>query len=382
MSGSVTADVVVLGGGVIGLSVAWRSAQRGLSVVVVDPAPGSGASGTAAGMLAPVTELHYAERALLDLTVESARRYPDFAAELTDRTGVDVGYRRTGTVSVAWDAADLAALRDLRAFQLDAGLDVDLLTGAELRRLEPHLSPGLPGGTFAVDDHQVEPARLLDALFAAAAAAGVRIERQRAERVLVRTDRVVGATLADGRELRADRTVLACGAWSRLDGLPAEALPPVRPVKGQTLHLRGAPGLLDHVVRGAVRGVPVYLVPRDDGRMVVGASSEDAGFDTRARAGAVFELLRDAQALVPAVAELELVEVRTSLRPGTPDNAPLVGPGSVEGLVVATGHYRNGVLLAPVTADGVATLLADGELPPIWDRCRPDRFAAARSGSP
>jgi glycine oxidase len=367
-------DVLVVGGGVIGLAIAWRTAQRGLSVTVVDPEPGAGASGTAAGMLAPVTEAHYTERGLLDLSLDSAARYPRFVEELEAATGRDVGYRRCGTVSVAWDAADLAALNDLHNFQQSLGLDVELLTGFELRRLEPHLSPGLPGGVLTGTDHQVDPGELVAALMAAGAAAGVRRCPQRVRRVVVERDRAIGARLDDGQVVGADRTVVATGAWSRLDGIPPGVMPAVRPIKGQTVRLRGEPGVLRHVVRGSVRGAPVYLVPRADGRVVLGASSEEAGFDLRTRAGAVYELLRDAQALVPAVAEMELTDLRTSLRPGTPDNAPLVGPTSLEGLVVATGHYRNGVLLAPVTADGVATLLADGSLPAGWSCFDPGRF--------
>jgi len=370
-------DVAVVGGGVIGLAVAWRSAQRGASVRLIDPEPGSGASGVAAGMLAPVTELHYAERALLDLTLASAEAYPEFVAELERVTGLDVGYRQCGTVSVGWMGSDLAALRDLADFQRGLGLSVDVLSAAELRRLEPLLAPGLPGGVFVRGDHQVDPPRLVAALHAAAIDAGVEIVAQPAVALVHRGGAVTGVRLGDGTELPAGQTVLAAGAWSALIELPVDVPLPVRPVKGQTLHLYGEPGLLTHVVRGDVRGAPVYLVPRDDGRLVIGASSEEAGFDVRPRAGVVHDLLRDAQALLPAVAELELGEVRTGLRPGTPDNAPLLGRIGVDGLVVATGHHRNGVLLAPVTAEGIAELLLSGTTPPAWSPFDPLRFADA-----
>jgi glycine oxidase len=193
-------------------------------------------------------------------------------------------------------------------------------------------------------------------------------------------DAVTGVRLGDATGLPAGETVLAAGAWSTLIDLPGDVGLPVRPVKGQTLHLHGEPGLLTHVVRGDVRGAPVYLVPRDDGRLVIGASSEEAGFDLRPRAGVVHDLLRDAQALVPAVAELELVEVRTGLRPCTPDNAPLLGRAGIDGLVIATGHHRNGVLLAPVTADGIAELVVSGTTPSAWSPFDPLRFAAAEAG--
>jgi glycine oxidase len=374
-------DVIVVGGGVIGLAVAWRCAQRGLGVAVVDPAPGSGASRTAAGMLAPVTELHYEGAELLALNVESARRYPDFAAELTATTGIDVGYRACGTVQAAWDAADLAELRALHDFQATLGVTSQLLTGGELRDAEPALAAGLPGGLYAAGDHQVDNRRLHAALLAAAGAAGVELIEDRVAEVDTRGDRVVGAALAGGARMAAGTVVIAAGAWSRqLGGLPPGAAPLVRPVKGQTVRLRGPEDLLRHVVRGAVRGSPVYLVPRADGEIVLGASSEEAGFDVRPRAGAVYELLRDAQTLVPELSEVEFVEVSTGLRPGSPDNAPLLGPGALPGLVLATGHYRNGILLAPVTGDEIATLVVDGHVTPAIAAFDPrrDRTEAVR----
>ncbi len=385
-------DIVVVGAGVIGLSAAWRCAQRGLSVTVLDPRPGSGASWTAAGMLAPVTELHYEGRALLALNRESAARYPRFVAELTELTGLPVGYARCGTVQAAWDTADLAALRDLHAFQAALGVESRMLTARELREAEPGLAAGLPGGLWAADDHQIDNRLLHAALREAAAAAGVREVPGRVAGWLLDGDRVTGVRTGDGRRVSAGITVLAAGAWSATVGgaagstagrvagsLPPGALPPVRPIKGQTLRLRGPAGLLAHVVRGAVRGSPVYLVPRADGELVVGASSEEAGFDLSPRAGAVYELLRDAQLLVPALGEVRFEEVSTSVRPGSPDNLPMIGPSVLEGLIVATGHYRNGILLAPLTADAVADL-ATGR-PPGTDltACDPWRFARSEA---
>lgn len=377
------ADVLVVGAGVIGLAVAWRCRQRGLSVTVVDPAPGSGASRTAAGMLAPVTELHYGEQPLLRLNLASAARYPAFAAELQEVTGRSIGYRRTGTAVAAWDAADLAALRDLAGFAGSLGQPVRTLTGRELRALVPGIAPGLPGGLLAPDDHQVDNRRLHAALLAAATGAGARAVDAPVARIDLAGERVRGVTLADGTALAAGAVVLAAGAHSgRIAGLPDAARPRVHPVKGQTLRLRmPAATMPPLILRGAVKGVPVYLVPRAPdagqgaGELVIGASTEEAGFDCTPRAGAVYELLRDAQSLLPAVSEAELVEVSTGLRPGSPDNAPLIGPGGVDGLVVATGHYRNGVLLTPVTGDGVATLLAGGDLPPELVAFHPERRA-------
>jgi len=374
-----SADVVVVGAGLIGLAIAWRTAQRGLTVTVLDPRPGAGASAAAAGMLAPVTELHYGENALLALNLASSDRFGAWSAELLELTGRDIGYRRCGTVVAAWDAADLAALRDLQAFQNELGLDAELLTSRQLRELEPAVAPGLPGGLLAAGDHQVDPVSLHTALHEAGTAAGVRWQRHRAVAAVISGGAVTGVDLDNGEHIACGRLVLAGGAWIReLAGLPPEVLPPVRPVKGQTLHLRSdSAGLIGHVVRGSVRGSPVYLVPRDDGRVVVGASSEEVGFDTRPRAGAVYELLRDAQTLLPQVSELHLEHVATGLRPGSPDNAPIIGPTEMAGLVVAGGHFRNGVLLTPITGDAVAEVLADGTVPPELRAFSPQRFAVA-----
>jgi glycine oxidase len=376
-------DVLVVGAGVIGLGIAWRCAQRGLAVTVVDPDPGSGASSAAAGMLAPVTELHFGEAPLLALGVESAARYPSFVEELTQASGREVGYRPCGTVVAGWDAADLAGLRDLQRYAAGLGRRMDLLTGRELRAAVPALAAGLPGGLLAPDDHQVDNRLLHAALQAAATRAGVRLIRARAEQLTSRAERATGVICDSGERLTAQVVVLAAGAWSgQLRGVPEGALPPVRPVKGQTLRLRlpGAP-VLGRIVRGSVQGSAVYVVPRAGGELVLGASSEEAGFDLRPRAGAVYELLRDAQALLPLLGEAELTEISTSVRPGSPDNAPIVGRTRLDGLIAATGHYRNGILLTPVTADAVSALIVDGQLPPNFAPFTPDRFTPDRPRS-
>ncbi|MET9014716.1 glycine oxidase ThiO [Streptomyces olivaceoviridis] len=377
-----TSDVLVIGGGIIGLVTAWRAAQRGLATAVVDPEPGGGAAQVAAGMLAAVTELHYGEETLLALNLESARRYPAFAAELSELTGHDLGYRRCGTLAVALDADDRAHLRELHALQQRSGLASEWLSGRECRRLEPMLAPGVRGGLRVDGDHQIDPRRLAAALVAACERAGVVFHRAWAERLDVVRDRAAGVTTADGTALRADRVVLAAGSLSgRLAGVPDELLPPVRPVKGQVLRLtvprRYAP-FLSRTVRAVVRGGQVYLVPRENGELVVGATSEELGWDTTVTAGGVYELLRDAHELVPGITELPLTETRAGLRPGSPDNAPLLGPSGLAGLLLATGHYRNGVLLTPVTGDVLAHALVTGELPQEARPFTPRRFGTAR----
>ncbi|MEV5103653.1 glycine oxidase ThiO [Streptomyces massasporeus] len=380
-STSASTDVLVIGGGIIGLVTAWRSAQRGFTTAVVDPEPGGGAAQVAAGMLAAVTELHYGEQTLLGLNLASARRYPDFAAELTELTGQDLGYRRCGTLAVALDADDRAHLRELHALQQQSGLESQWLSGRECRRLEPMLAPGVRGGLRVDGDHQIDPRRLAGALVAACERAGVVFHRTWAERLTVVRDRAAGVVLADGTAAAAGQVVLAGGSLSgRLAGVPQDVLPPVRPVKGQVLRLtmprRHGP-FLSRTVRAVVRGSHVYLVPRASGELVVGATSEELGWDTTVTAGGVYELLRDAHELVPGITELPLTETRAGLRPGSPDNAPLLGPTGLEGLLLATGHYRNGVLLTPVTGDAMAHILATGELPEEARPFTPKRFTPA-----
>lgn len=375
-------DVLVVGGGIIGLVTAWRAAQRGLRTAVVDPEPGGGAAQVAAGMLAAVTELHYgeAEQTLLGLNVESARRYPAFAAELSEATGLDLGYRACGTLAVALDSDDRAHLRELHALQHKSGLDSEWLSGRECRRLEPMLAPSVRGGLRVDGDHQIDPRRLAKALVAACELAGVQFHRQWAERLTVVRDAARGVVLADGTGLDADQVVLAGGSLSgRLAGVPDDVLPPVRPVKGQVLRLAVpkvyAP-FLSRTVRAVVRGGNLYLVPRVNGELVVGATSEELGWDTTVTAGGVYELLRDAHELMPGITELPLTETRAGLRPCSPDNAPILGPTALPGLLLATGHYRNGVLLTPVTGDSMAHVLATGELPEVARPFTPRRFDA------
>jgi glycine oxidase len=348
-----------------------------MHVVVVDPDPGRGASWVAGGMLAPVTEVHYTEEALVALTLAAARRWPSFVAELEAATGCDIGYRTSGTLVVDSDDGDRAWSDELYRFQLSLGLDVERLNARAVRELEPNISPGVRSGLLAKGDHQVQTRRFVSALLAAVAGRGVQCRRTAVTAVDIAGGSVSGVHSGEG-EIRAPVVVLAAGCWSgSVAGMPAGVLPPVRPVKGQILRLSGDAGrpLLRRSVRGLVSGSSVYLVPRADGTVVVGATVEERGFDTTVTAGAVYELLRDAHRVVPGVTELELVEARAGLRPGSPDNAPIVGASAVAGLVIATGHYRNGILLSPLTADTVAAVAAGEEPPAEMAPFTPARFA-------
>lgn len=377
-----TRDVIVVGGGLIGLSVAWRSSVAGLRVAVIDDAPGSGASHVAAGMLAPVTEVAYGEEPLLKLGIASAQRWPSFAAELEAAAGTSVGYRADGTLLVGADGDDVRALEELQGFQLELGLDVERLTARRCREREPLLSPRVRGGLLAADDHQVDPRATMAALLRACDEAGVERIADRVAAIEHDGRRVHGVRLVSGRTVTAPQTVVCAGWWSgSIEGLPDGVAPPVRPVKGQLVVLRGVEpdGVVTATVRGLVHGRSVYLVPRADGRLVVGATQEERGPETTVTAGGVRQLLDDAATIVPGIDELELVETLAGLRPGTPDNRPIIGRASMEGLLFAAGHHRHGVLLAPVTADAIAALLAGGEPDRTVAVARPERDSIRRA---
>jgi glycine oxidase len=369
-------DVLVVGAGVIGLAIGWRAAQQRLRTLVLEAGrPARGATHAAAGMLAPVTEATYGEERLLTLNLEAARRYPDFVGELEQETGAAIGYRACGTLTVALDRDEAELLKRLHEFHVSLGLDADWLPGRECRRLEPGLAPGVLGGIRSSLDHQVSPRALAGALVVALERAGGELRADAPVAALtLSSDRVAGVVLESGETVTAESVVVAAGWRSgELGGLPPDAQVPVRPVKGQIVRLRGdarAP-IAERVV-----GTPeVYIVPRGDGRVIVGATVEERGADTTVTAGGVLELLRSAYAALPGIAELELVEATAGLRPAAPDNAPIVGAGALDGLFWATAHWRNGILLAPVTADAAADVLIGGHLPEIFEPFSPVRFS-------
>lgn len=337
----------MVGGGIIGLAVAWRCQRRGLRVTVWDGDADDAAWYAAAGMLAPAGETSFGQEALTALMIESSARWPAFAAELQRETGIDVGLGAHGTLAVALTGDDLAEARRLWAYREEHGLKVHRLPPSEVRDREPALSPRLRGGAHIPDDQQVDPRRVVAALRTALGPAVVR--RRTAE-------------------IPPGPVVVAAGlGTAALTGLP------VRPVKGLVLRLRGEPGLLRHVVVGHVDGRHVYLVPRADGEIVVGATQEERA-DTTVTAGSVLDLLRPATELVPELAECELTETVVRHRPATPDNAPLLGRTRGD-VIVAAGHHRNGVLLAPVTADLIADLVVTGRPDPLLEAFAPGRFA-------
>jgi glycine oxidase len=369
-------DLAVIGGGPIGLSAAWRAAQSGMRVTVLDAGEPLAAWRAAAGMLAPVTEAEYGDE-LLAFGLRSSEQWPAFAAELAEASGRDPAYRDSGTLAVARDRDEAEELEREHAFQRSQGLAAERLRPTQARRAEPALAPNVRLALDVPGDRAVDPRALVAALAEAARRAGAELrEGVRVERVVREGDRVTGVALAGGEVLRAGQVLVAAGAWSaHLDGLPDAARVPVRPVKGQVLRLRdpAGPGLLTR----SLRTRHAYLVPRTDGRYVLGATMEERGWDLTPTAGGLFELLRDMSEVLPGVLELELEEVRVGPRPCTPDNLPAIGRGVLDGLVWATGHHRNGVLLTPVTADLLLGALEGRPLPGWAQPAAADRFTSA-----
>ncbi len=430
-------DAVFVGGGVIGLASAWRAARGGARVCVLERAePPAGATNVAAGMLAPVGELSFGEPDLLAMMLAAAELWPDFVAELEAASGEGTGYQRNGALVLALDRDEAGELRRRHELQQELGLETEWLTPRRCRELEPGLATNFVGGVHAPGDASVDPRRLALALATALREAGGEL-RTGTEVVdgLWNGERLVGVRTAlssahtraaaqngagghdasdpstepvdlgspvgdqplqadvhaagvdpsartrhgddlmQTLDVHADAVVLCNGAWAgQTDWLPEEARPPVRPVKGEVIELRVREGEPPAAGRN-IASERIYLVPRDDGRLIVGATQEERGFDVTVTAGGVHELLREAYRVLPDVAEMELAGTIAGLRPGSPDNLPIVGRGAVEGLVLATGHFRNGILLAPITADAVAAILAGNEPPAAMAKADPSRPA-------
>jgi glycine oxidase len=332
-------------------------------------------------MLAACAEAEPGEEALVTLGRASQARWPAFAAELKQASGVDVGLRSEGTLVVALTSDDQARLGHQLVFQQKLGLPLQWITAAETRRREPHLAGKLAGAVFSPEDTQVDNRKLAAALRIAAEAAGASISEHQAVKTISNdAGRVDGIVLADGRKVAADVVVLAAGAWSRsIDGLAPELRPPVRPIKGQMLALRMDPTapLLTNVVWAP----GAYLVPRLDGRLLVGATVEEKGYDTSLTAGGILTLLEAAWRVVPAVEELPIDEMWVGHRPGSRDDAPILGTGLIDGLIYATGHHRNGILLTPITADAIAELVLEGAADPAIRPFSIERFGSLRAAA-
>jgi glycine oxidase len=366
-------NVAVIGGGVIGLSVAWQLARRGREVTVFDKdRAGRGASWVAAGMLAPVSEFGFENEDFLQFGRRSLEMFPQFLEELAADGGETVEIDTRGTIVVGFHRDDTERIRRIYSFRQDRGLPVQWMTGSEARELEPLLSPKAASAMWIPEDHQIDNRRLVDALKAAFVTTGGRLEEGAAVTAIRDESGRCTGVVTDEEEYAAGTTVLAAGCWSGgIGNIPDRLAPKVRPVKGQIVSLR-----TDDTFGFArvIRAPDAYILPKGDGRVLIGATEEEMGFDTTPTAGPVMRLIERAWEAVPSIYDLSIDEIVAGLRPGTRDHEPLIGESGMDGLVFATGHYRHGILLAPVTAYVVAGMILEGETPDYVLPFSPVRF--------
>lgn len=372
-------EIIIIGGGVIGLGIGWQLTKSGVSVTIYDSGEaGRAASWAAAGMLAPLAEAHTEEPELLKLGCASLVLYPQWVTELESDAEMSVGFRDEGTHIVGLESDDTHQLKHLYQAQQQLGLDVNWLSGGEVREIESALSPRVSAAIQCESDYQVDNRLMVTALKSAYLRnGGVLHENNPIEKIHVEDCQVQGIETREGF-LRGDIVILSAGCWSsQIDGIPDSIRPPVRPVKGQMMALQMEDGITINSVIRTVRArypTDVYLVPRTDGRLIIGATSEEMGYDTRLTVGGMFELLRGAWEVVPGVYELPILESWAGLRPGSRDNAPILGKTPVENLIYATGHYRNGILLSPITAYEISKLVLSDETSDVIRPFQLDRF--------
>ncbi len=365
--------IIIVGAGVIGLSIGRELVHAGKQVLIYDrDEAGRGASWTAGGMLAPDAELGFEEMDLYRFSRESLDRWPAYAASIEQESGQSIKFRTEGTLIVADDQDSAKRLRRLYDFQKEQGCEVEWLSGAEARAQEPYLAPRLVAAVYAPKDYQVENRSLLQALKKIFVEAGGILHEHTPVQRLIPDEQTPSIVTESGDRVEADKVILAAGAWSRkLEGLEPEARPPVRPVKGQMIELRvKVPFDLTHVIRGS----GAYLIPKGDGRLLVGATSEEMGFDMHVTAGGLFRMLEGAWEIVPGIEDLDVTDMWVGLRPASRDHAPLLGNSSAPGIIFATGHYRHGILLTPITAQEIAHLVLQGETSKWIELCSPLRF--------
>lgn len=366
--------VVIVGAGAIGLSIGWMLSRSGTDVLVLDrDRAGRQTSWLSAGMLAPETELGFEQEALYEFGRESMNRWPEFVKNLEADSGQHVDYRTEGILHVASDRDEAEALQRQYQFQLAQGLDVTWMSGAEAREIEPFLAPRLPAAVYSKSDHQVDNRLLVEALAVAFQKKGGVLRENAEVRAIEATQGGVGLVLGEGEKISAEKVILAAGAWSRaIDGIERALRPAVRPVKGQMIQLRMEPPFeLKHVVWGR----RAYLTPKSSGRLLLGATVEERGFDTTVTAGGLYTLLEAGWRLVPGIYDLEVTETWAGLRPGSRDNEPILGDAGVPGVIYATGHFRNGILQIPITASEISKMILTGETSAWLKPFSPQRFA-------
>lgn len=365
--------IVVVGGGVIGLGIAGELASDHDVVVFERGEFAREASHAAAGMLGPIMEVEYNEPEQLSLNQASHERYPEFIEELEDETGVDTGFRTDGTFMVASSPSEIEEMDRLFEYQRRIGLDVERIPVEKCREIEPRISNYVSKAIYTKSDYQVDNRRLCDALLARCERRGVRLrDHDPVDEVIIEQGHVQGIKTSE-EQMEADLCVMAAGAWSsQIDGLSDEDRMPIRPVKGQALSVAlSDPPEIEHVVRGP----STYCVPKQDGRMVIGSTMEEEGYDKRSTAGGVLDLLHKAYEILPFIYENELLETWANVRPASRDSLPVIGPSRrTENLVFATGHYRNGILLTPITIQLLSQWIQDREVPELMEPFLPHRY--------
>jgi|MDTC01.3.fsa_nt_gb glycine oxidase len=376
MSQTLESDVAVIGAGIIGSTIAWEACRAGLRVVRVSQPRSGSATHAAGGMLTPSAEAEGLEPSLIELACESCQRYPAFIQALENAAQQSSGYHPTGTLLLAVNRDQLSDLEHLEKFQASLGLKISRPTIRELRELEPNLTPRIAGGLYAQSEHHINPRQLQATLEQALERANtLHLSNTQTIELIEQSGNILGleATSSDGvtTRIHARSVVAADGVWTnQIPGL--EGLLPLRPIKGQYLRLRGEP-----LINRTVRTPDVYLVPREDGEIYIGATSEEVGFDDSLQAGATMDLLWQAWRAVPGIYELEIEEFGVGFRPALRDNLPLIDLGPLNGLIIATGHYRHGIMLAPITAQGVLDIIQDKGVPDVfkpfgWKRFEPN----------
>jgi len=371
-------DIAIIGGGVIGLSCAFELARRGKSVTVLErEEPGFGASTVAAGMLTPSFEVELTPQSLVELQLDSLRRYPSFVRDIEAAGGRSCGYRDEGSLWVSRHRDDELELDHILKIQQERGLPARRLTGREVRELEPYVSPRAVGGLLVASDHQVDSRKLVPALRAACEAVGVEVRTRTGVTAIDRSGGSLELSLeleGPTSALRADQVLLAAGVWLE-EGL-ITPLPRIgmRPIKGQIVHLMGQP-----LVRHVIRNSDVYIVPRDVGRLLIGATEEEQGFDMNPTAGGTLDLLRFGFEVLPGIYDLDLAEIDVGLRPTFHDHMPVLGPTTTEGIYMASGHYRGGVLLAAATAYWMAAIMLTDQVPSEIEPFNFQRFVAEKT---
>lgn len=376
---SASKRIVIVGGGVIGLSVAWRLAREGAPhrILLLDAhRAGEGTSRVSAGMVAPIAEAGFEDPSFISFARRSRERYRSFAAEVSADAETPVVLGEEGSIIVAIHRDDVEAMRRVYEHRRHAELPVEWLTGSQAREVEPTLSPRVSAAMWIAYDGQINTRVLLPALVRACIRRGVELrEGARVSRIILDGDTVAGVEV-NGEGVDADIVVLSAGAWSgTIGGLPDDVVPAVRPIRGQIMRLKRTH---DFAMQRVVRGARAYLLPKDDGTVVVGATQEEAGFDATPTAGGIKTILENAWEMVPSIYDLPIEKIEVGLRPGTRDHLPLIGPTRIHGLVMATGHFRHGILFAPTTADAVCAGILTGNYGEHAAAFAPDRFIGAR----